>query len=205
MRLINALAKLMILKQPVITVNDAAACLAVSRVHSAKILARLGEAGHLVRLKRGLWAFRDRVESFALPEYLAAPAPAYVSLHSALYHHGMIEQIPSVIYAVTLGRARRIGTPLGTVSLFHVNPEFFFGFEVCGRSGFKVATPEKAIMDILYLASGRTKELGALPEVEFPSSFRIAKVREILRRIRSPLRRQRVLRRLARLWPNVRV
>jgi predicted transcriptional regulator of viral defense system len=40
-----------------------------------------------------------------LPELISAPWPAYVSLQSALHHHGVIEQIPSVIYAVTPEKA----------------------------------------------------------------------------------------------------
>lgn len=202
MKLIEALTQLAALKQPVVTVDDAATCWGISRVHSAKRLARLSEAGHVVRLKRGLWAFPERVDPFALPEYLAAPYPAYVSLHSALYYHGMIGQIPTVIYAVTLGRARRIKTPLGAVSLHHVAPGFFFGYEVHGRAGFKIATPEKALLDVLYLASGRSEGLQALPELEWPARFKMDTLRAMIRRIPSPHRRHLVEARLEQLRRN---
>ena len=45
-------------------------------------------------------------QSAAIPEHLASPFPAYVSLQSALYYHGMISQIPAVTYAVSLARTR---------------------------------------------------------------------------------------------------
>jgi predicted transcriptional regulator of viral defense system len=48
---------------------------------------------------------------------LTAPFPAYVSLQSALYLHGMVSQVPAVTYAVMLARARRFVTPLGTVAI----------------------------------------------------------------------------------------
>lgn len=199
MRLIAALAQIRNLHQAVITVADAAACWGLSHAHSAKTLAQLSQAGHLVRLQRGQWAFPERLEPFALPEYLAAPAPAYVSLHSALFHHGMIAQIPTIIYAVTLERPRRISTPLGVVSLHHVAPHLFSGFEVHGRTGFKLATPEKALFDVLYLATGRSEGLQALPELEFPERFNWSALRMMLRRVRSPQRRQRMQTRLLRL------
>ncbi len=53
---------------------------------------------------------------FALPELISAPYPAYVSMQSAFFHRGLIEQVPAVVYAATLGKPRRINTPLGTIS-----------------------------------------------------------------------------------------
>ena len=204
MKLIDALARILKLDQPAFRTADVAACLEVRSGHASKILERLAGAGHLVRLTRALWAVPGRVEPFALPELLAAPFPAYVSLHSALYHHGMVSQIPSVIYAVSLARARRLVTPLGAVSLHHVDPTFFLGFESHGRNAVKIATPEKALMDVLYLGAGRSRGLSALPEIELPSGFRIQRARAILRRIAAPPRRHRVERRLNRLLAELR-
>ena len=199
MKLIDALALIRDLNQPVFRTADAAVCLGVERSHASKILERLAQAGHLLRLARALWGLPGRVEPFALPEHLAAPFPAYVSLHSALYHHGMVSQVPSVVYAITIGRARRHATPLGIVSLHHVDPAFFFGFESHGVRGLKIATPEKALLDALYLGTGRSQGLRALPEIELPRSFRVRKARAMLARIRSAERRRRVAERLNRV------
>ncbi len=196
MRQIEALARLLGMKQPAFTTGDAAAALNIRRATASKILGRLAAAGHLIRLARGRWGVPDRLDPFALPEYLTAPLPAYVSLYSAMFHHGMITQVPAVVYAITLGRARRRATPAGVVDLHHVNARFFFGFETYRRSGVKIAVPEKALLDTLYLGTGRSKGLGALPELELPKGFRAGVVRAMLRRIPSPERRRRVTARL---------
>jgi predicted transcriptional regulator of viral defense system len=196
MKQIDALARLLGMKQAAFTTGDAAAALAVRSVAASKMLGRLAAAGHLVRLAPGRWGVPDRLEPFALPEHLTAPLPAYVSLYSAMFHHGLIEQIPSVVYAVTLGRAQRRTTPLGVVRLHHVDAAFFFGYESHGRSGIKIAVPEKALLDALYLGAGHSGGLGELPEVELPKSFRVSVARAMLRRIPSPERRRRVAARL---------
>ena len=108
MRLIDALATLSAMQAPVFDTGDAAARLGVDIAHASTVLARLAAARHVVRLRRGVWAFRERVDPLALPEYLTSPFPSYVSLQSALYLHGMIDQVPAVTYAVSLARTRRV-------------------------------------------------------------------------------------------------
>jgi predicted transcriptional regulator of viral defense system len=191
MKLIDVHAQLLKMERPVFQTSDAAAWLKINNAHMSKLLARLAESGHLVHLGRGLWAFRDRVEPLALPEYLTNPFPSYVSLQSALYYHGMISQIPDITYAVSIARTKRYETSLGMVSIHHVHPSFFFGFENVGRSIAKMATPEKALIDFFYLSPAKSKLFRALPEVELPRSFRLRTVHNTISRIIS--RRRRVL------------
>jgi predicted transcriptional regulator of viral defense system len=198
-KLVDALGALASLDAPAFTTREAAARLRVPDAHASVSLARLRAAGLLVRLRRGLWAFPDRVDPLALPELLTAPFPAYVSLQSALYLHGMISPIPAVTYAVTLARARRFVTPLGTVSLHHVQPRFFFGYEDAGGAGGRLATPEKAIVDFLYLTPARSRLFRALPELEWPRTFRRSVARSIVGRIEPPSRRRSVSLSLERL------
>jgi hypothetical protein len=101
----------------------------------------------------------------------------------------MIEQIPDVVYAVSLGPTRRIMTPLGTVSLHRLTPRFFFGFEHVASLGANVASPEKALLDFLYLRPARSGMFRALPELEVPRTFDTKRARSMLRRIRSAERR----------------
>lgn len=196
MRLIDALATLSAMQAPVFDTRDAAARLGVDTAHASTVLARLAATRHVVRLRRGVWAFRDRVDPLALPEYLTSPFPSYVSLQSALYLHGMIEQVPAVTYAVSLARTRRFITPLGTVSIHHVDPGFFFGFEPAGSSGGRLATPEKALIDFLYLAPARSQLFRALPELELSARFGLRRARAIVARIGSARRRTMVSRAL---------
>ena len=199
MRLVDVLGALESLDASAFTTRDAASRLGVPNAHASVSLARLRAAGRVVRLRHGVWALPNRVDALALPECLTAPFPAYVSLQSALYLHGMVSQVPAVTYAVTLARTRRFVTPLGTVSLHHVRPTFFFGYEDAGRSGGRLATPEKALVDFLYLAPARSGLFRALPEVEWPRTFRASVARSMVNRIEPAGRRRAVARSLEEL------
>ena len=194
MRLVDVHARLSTMGLPAFRTSDAAAFLGLGTPHASKLLARLALSGHLVRLGRARWGFKDRIDPLALPEFLTSPYPSYVSLQSALFHHGMISQIPSVLYAVSPARTRTYRTPLGTVSVHHVQPTFFFGYESPGKGGGKIATAEKALVDFLYLGPARSSLFRALPELDLTIGFRISTARKIIRRIRSVRRRNHVAR-----------
>ena len=199
MTLLDALSRIASMDAMVFSTSDVAARLQVRGGHASTVLARLASSGQLVRLRRGVWTLPGRVDPLALPEYLTSPFPAYVSLQSALYLHGMISQMPAVTYAVSLARTRRFATPLGAVSVHHVQPTFFFGFEDAGRSGGRLATLEKAVVDFLYLAPARSKLFRALPELEWPKRFSVRAARAIVKRIEPVRRRTLVSRALERL------
>ena len=196
MRLIDAYAALKKLELPAFSTNDGAAALGVSRAHASKIMARLGAAGQLVRLTRGLWGFPERIDPFRLPQILTAPLPGYLSLQTALYRHGMIEQIPERIYAVSLARSRVFTTPLGVASIHHVAAGFFTGFETEGKGGLCVATPEKALVDLAYFGPARSRLFAALPELELPRRFNVTAARRFLALIAGARRRTFAARRL---------
>lgn len=198
MNLVTALSTLTSTDEPVFSTEDAAIRLGLANAHASTVLARLAATKQLVRLRRGVWARPGAVDPLALPEYVTAPLPAYVSLHTALYLHGMISQVPAVTYAVSLARTRRFVTPLGTVSIHHVRPSFFFGFEEAGRGG-RLATPEKALVDFLYLTPARSLLFRALPELEWPARFSVNRARAIVSRIEPERRRALVARRLGEL------
>jgi len=200
MRLVAVHALLLAMNVPVFRTSDAGAYLGIGNGHASKLLARLADSGHLTRLGRGRWGFKDRIEPFALPEYLTAPYPSYISLQSALHHHGMISQIPSVIYAVSIARTNKHATAMGTVSIHHVAPSYFFGYRFAGKGPGKIAVPEKALIDFLYLSPARSRLFRALPELEFPKGFKVSEARKIIRRIRSARRRNHVGRRFEALW-----
>ena len=199
MTLLDALSTIASMDATVFTTSDVAARLRVPNGHASVMLARLAASGHVIRLRRGVWALPNRVDPLALPEYLTSPFPAYVSLQSALYLHGMISQMPAITYAVSLARTRRFTTPLGTVSVHHVQPAFFFGFEEAGRAGGRLATPEKALVDFLYLTPARSNLFRALPELEWPKRFSVRLARSIVKRIEPVRRRTLVSRALDRL------
>ena len=144
---------------------------------------------------KGLWALAERPDPQALHEYVTAPYPSYLSLQTALHAHGMIAQIPSLIYLVSLARSGRVQTGLATYSVHHVRAELFRGFDSM-ESGIKLAQPEKALIDFLYLSPTRGRLFGALPELELPRGFSRAAAWEWARRIPSARLRTVVERRL---------
>ena len=56
MRLVDALTTIGSMGAPVFTTRQAATCLRVPNAHASVLLARLAAAGHLVRLRHGVWA-----------------------------------------------------------------------------------------------------------------------------------------------------
>jgi Predicted transcriptional regulator len=185
MTLVEALRKIQHSGLAVMSTRDVAASLEISNAHASKLLARLSQSEQLVHFGRGLWAVQKKMNSLLIPQYLVAPFPAYISLQTALYHHDMIDQIPSVIYAVSLARTRIFETPMGDVNVCHIAPNFFFGFDVDDRTGVTMATQEKALLDLIYLGCGRTSYFKALPEIEFPRSFSFVKARKMIEKIES--------------------
>jgi predicted transcriptional regulator of viral defense system len=195
-RLLDAQNQLMAQRRSWWTTADAAAMLDITTAHASQLLRRLAEAGSMISLARGRWALRAGLDAFILPEALTAPMPSYLSLHSALFHHGMISQIPSVIYAATLARTRRYDTPAGTVSLHHLDPSFFSGYTIDRASGIAMATAEKALLDLFYLSAIGRGRFKSLPEIELPKTFSAARARKIAASIPSPRLRTLVAQRL---------
>jgi predicted transcriptional regulator of viral defense system len=187
----DALGRLRRLRVPAVTTADAAAVLGVSIEAASHALRRLASSGLVTAVRKALWALDADPDPLALGEYVTAPYPSYVSLQTALYRHGMVTQIPSMIYLVSLGRGARIETRLGTYSIHHVPPELFGGFEAAPKLGLKLARPEKALVDVLYLSPTRGRLFAALPELELPRGFRPSIARRWARRI--PSRRLRTM------------
>lgn len=188
MKLIEAFSCLARFHQPFFTTNDAATLWQLTPAHASKLLSRLHEQKLLLNLGRAKWALTG-IDPLAAVEFLTAPEPAYLSLQTALYHHGMVSQIPAVIYAISTSRTRRHETELGTYSIHHVEPKFFYGFTTVGKHNIKIATPEKALLDIFYLSPARSGLFRKLPEIELPRSFNFTVAKKLIQKIPSSQRR----------------
>jgi hypothetical protein len=104
---------------------------------------------------------------------------------AVLNARGLIEQIPSMTYLVSLARSAQVKTAAGTYSVHHIQPAFFGGFEVLPDSGIKLALAEKALIDLLYLSPTRGRRFASLPEIELPRGFRRAEAKKWIGRIPS--------------------
>ncbi|WP_304426230.1 hypothetical protein [uncultured Adlercreutzia sp.] len=115
---------------------------------------RLVRDGTLVRVTKGLY----ETDATTPPQLLAASicGPSYISFEYALAYYGMIpEAVPTVTSATfEKGRVKRYETPFGTFT-FHDVPSAAFPAGIVtavdeGRA-FRIATPEKALCDMLWL------------------------------------------------------
>jgi len=195
---VEALGRLQRMGKTVLTTGDAALHLGLSRSAATRALGRLAAAGLVLPLRHGLWSLDLRIEPLILPEHLTAPFPSYVSLLSALSLHGMISQVPRVVFVASLAPTRRLETRVGVFSVHRIAPTFFGGFETT-PAGVRLATPEKALLDTLYLGQARSRLFAYLPEIEIPRGFSDRAARRWIAKIPAGPRRIAVERRLAAL------
>ena len=183
MKLIEVFQKLKENKLVIFYTKDASIYLKLTPSHTSQLLGRLTKAGLLISLGKGIWGIRDLIDPLALPSFLTAPFPCYISLQSALFYHGMIDQVPQTLYAVSVGRTKVYTTELVEVSVHHIDPSFFFGFEPTNNPYIHMATPEKALIDVCYFSTTKTRLFRTLPEIELPQHFSLKKARSYIKKI----------------------
>jgi predicted transcriptional regulator of viral defense system len=123
-------------------------------------LSRWTSAGWIYQLRRGVYALAPPYQKVKPHPFLVANAlvrGSYVSLQAALAHYGLIPDITPVVTSVTTGRPGQWETDLGTYTFRHVKTEWFRDYRLqnvgTGQQAF-VATPEKALLDLVYLQPG---------------------------------------------------
>ena len=79
--------------------------------------------------------------------------PSYISLESALSYYGFIPEGVFSITAVSSKRKIKFETPLSFFTYNKIKPSMFFGYKLIkpAENEIKMAEPEKAIIDYLYL------------------------------------------------------
>jgi len=123
-------------------------------------LSRWRQAGKIYQLRRGLYCLAPPFQKVNPHPFLVAnrliPA-SYVSLQSALAYYGMIPEHVPVTTSVTTVRPAQWETPLGNFDFRRIQVDFFDGYRLVDlgeKQRSFVATPEKALLDLIYLESG---------------------------------------------------
>ena len=133
-------------------------------------LSRWVKSGQLVQLRRGLYALAVPWRKVEPHPFLVANRQhpgSYVSLQSALAWHGAIPEQVHIMTSVGPGRPETTTTALGTFKNQHISDALCFGFtriEVAPRQSAFVATPEKALLDLVHLTP-RGDSIGFLREL----------------------------------------
>ncbi|MBQ3930557.1 MAG: hypothetical protein II708_06365 [Paludibacteraceae bacterium] len=110
----------------------------------------------LVPLRQGWYAFPETLKIADFERYVAARIyrPSYISLHYTLSFYGMIPEAVSTITSVTTNKTLTFDNKFGHYSYQSVKEPFFYGYipktDDKNRT-FYIATPEKALLDLLYL------------------------------------------------------
>ena len=123
-------------------------------------LARWVQAGYLYQLRREVYMLAPPYQKTRPHPFLAANrmvGASYVSGESALAFHGLIPEYVPVITSVTTNRPGHWTNAVGDFQYQHVKIGLFFGYEsiqVDGKQHAFVATPEKALLDLIHLRSG---------------------------------------------------
>lgn len=123
-------------------------------------LSRWMKARRIYRLRRGLYALAPPFQKIRPHPFIIANRMvhgSYVSLQSALAYYGLIPEVVQVVTSATTARPGRWRTPLGSYAFRHIKGELFFGYhrvEVSPGQRAFIATPEKALLDLVYLQPG---------------------------------------------------
>jgi len=81
--------------------------------------------------------------------------PSYLSLEYALRYYNLIPEMVYLMTSVTTRKTKMIETTVGNFRYQSVKENLFFGYKIIeiGGISFKIAEPEKALLDFLYLRS----------------------------------------------------
>jgi len=164
-------------------------------------LTRWCRKGLLTKLRNQYYAFPEYRQMPDFSRYVANRiyTPSYISLHSALSFYGMIPEEVVQLTSVTTLKTAKFQNDFGTFHYQNVKTPLFFGYEIKtmqnGR-GLLFATPEKALLDLLYLnpfyKTEQDMEELRLDEDFMQNEFNTERLSDYLSRIGSKALTQRV-------------
>ena len=119
-------------------------------------LTRWCRKGLLVKLRNEYYAFPEYRQVPGFSRYVANRIymPSYISIHSALSFYGMIPEEVVQLTSVTTLKTARFFNAFGTFHYQNVKESLYFGYKIvtlADGKGIVIATPEKALLDLLYL------------------------------------------------------
>jgi hypothetical protein len=123
-------------------------------------LTRWVNSGKLYQLRRGIYSVAPPYQKVQPHPFLIANSlqrASYVSLQSAMAFYGLIPETVNITTSVCAGRPERLKTPLGIFEFRHIKSKLLFGYKLIDLGGQRafIATPEKALLDLIYLQPGR--------------------------------------------------
>ena len=115
------------------------------------------EKGFIKMIRRGHYAFSGLEINESVLFLMANKiyTPSYISMEMALSHYNFI---PEAVYGITSVSSRKTNhfkTDFGEFIYRNIKPQLMFGYNLINYNGqnFKIAQPEKAILDYFYFNS----------------------------------------------------
>ncbi|MCK9254550.1 MAG: hypothetical protein GX793_00405 [Bacteroidales bacterium] len=168
------------------------------------------EKNNLTRWAKQKLLVKLRNSWYSFPEYLKTPniqhfvsnkiySPSYVSLHSALAFYGIIPEAIVQTTAVSSIKKTNFDNIFGSFTYQQISPALMFGYEqksFLSKQSLLFATPEKAILDLLYLYPQYNNEQ-EITELRFDEEFmqeylNIERLNEFTEKFQSNALRNRV-------------
>ncbi len=122
-------------------------------------ISRLVKRGELIRLKNGFFLIAEKIEESPVPYEQIANllyGPSYISFEWALSFYNMIPEGVYVITSASATKSKIFKTPTGTFDYTYLSHHrYAIGIDqkenTAGR--FLIATPEKALADLIHVKS----------------------------------------------------
>ncbi|GGF49585.1 type IV toxin-antitoxin system AbiEi family antitoxin domain-containing protein [Echinicola rosea] len=113
------------------------------------------EKGYLLKVRRGYYCFTEQRKDEKFSYFLANAmySPSYLSLESGLAFYNLIPEGVFITTSVTTRNTANHNTSIGIFDYRHINKRLFFGYRLLKEQSFtfKIAEPEKVVLDFFYL------------------------------------------------------
>lgn len=113
------------------------------------------DKGYLRKVIKGYYVFSDAVINEPVLFLIANEiySPSYVSLEMALSYYGLIPEGVYEVTSVSSKTTRILRSDIASFRYQHLKPGLLWGYRLVenNKRFFKIAEPEKAILDYLYL------------------------------------------------------
>lgn len=134
----------------------------VPRDYAKTLLYRLNKRNEISRIERNKYTSRDN--PMVVAPYLTQPS--YLSLWTSLRFHKVTQQSPFTVEVVTSRPRynRELNFNETKILFYEVKPKIMFGYayEVYENDRIPIASPEKALVDGIYLDAIPLEELGEI-------------------------------------------
>ena len=145
-----------VINQPLFTFNDILKWFPKINPKTLEVeLSRWRKDNKLIGVKKGIYWLKEKELSdpFIVANFIYNPS--YISMESALNYYSIIPDIPFAVTSVTVKKTAQFkNKDLGNFTYRHLKPELFWGYETVQTNkvyNYNVATPEKALLDYIYL------------------------------------------------------